>query len=90
MNRRVDIEISLIDKIAKAKALCNEVVTQYCVHSTANPYSKDEAERLRAYELCSRYPTWSLILHCAFDLLDDAQKLAEELADIADERFLNS
>lgn len=84
MNRRDDIKIDLIDKITKAKALCNEVVTQHCLHSTVDPYSKNEDERLRAYDLCAHYPTWSQLLYCAFDLLDDAQKLAEELADIAD------
>ena len=86
MNERMssieDLENELADKITKAKALCDEILTHYCAGAKAAPFSKDENERNNADVLCRFYPTWSTLLYCAFDLLADAEKIDAKLADL--------
>lgn len=82
MNRIEELEIELADKITKAKALCDEVLTHYCTGAKADPYSENANERRNADELCRFYPTWSTLLYCAFDLLADAEEIDAKLAEL--------
>lgn len=86
MNERMssieDLEIELADKITKAKALCDEVLTQYCTDAKADLFSENEQEHANAYNLCRFYPIWSMLLYCAFDLLTDAEKINAKLAEL--------
>jgi len=74
-----EIELGLSDRLAKAKALCSEILTQYCEYAVVDPDSSNEQERDNARDLCGQYPVWSMLLYCAFDMLTEAKKLDEKL-----------
>jgi len=80
----LDFSNDLAYLITKARAICEEVTTQYCEYAKVDPFSADETERERAYYLCARYKTWSALLNCAFDLLQEAETMAESLVEKLD------
>ena len=86
----LDLSNDLAYLITKARAICEEVTTEYCEYAKVDPFSKDESEREQAYYLCARYRTWSVLINCAFDLLQEAEMKAENLAVKLDELQLES
>jgi hypothetical protein len=89
-NIPLDLSNDLAYLITKARAICETVTTEYCEYANVDPFSKDEAERERAYYLCARYKIWSVLLNCAFDLLQEAETTAESLVDKLDELQLKA
>lgn len=83
-NIPLDLSNDLAYLITKARAICETVTTEYCEYAKVDPFSKVEAERENAYYICARYKIWSVLLNCAFDLLQEAETTAENLADKLD------
>ncbi len=86
----LDLGNDLSYLITKARAICEEVTTQYCEYAKVDPFSTIETERERAYYICARYKTWSALLNCAFDLLHEAETMAESLVNKLDDLQLKT
>lgn len=74
-----DLITELTDKVKKAQALCDEVLTQYCDRNALDPFSDNEDLRTHSKIVCALYPTWSELLHCVSDYLLSADEIIDRL-----------